>query len=228
MFTTSTSTNDIYEIIQEMIFSGKLKPGETVTEIGLSKILGFSRTPVREALRHLEQEGLIISENRRKRINILSIKDIEDIFDLKICIECSVAKWAAENRKVKDSKALNKLADQMIQVSRKRPHCETEEEQWFQKYLEVDNKIHHLIFQMGNNAKAEQTIYSLNKQWHRFKVGLLAIEGRIEKAAEEHFNFVQAIVTGDSEKAYILMETHLENLKRMIIKLLKHFHYPSL
>ena len=75
----------------------KRKPGEAITEISLSKRLGIGRTPIREALKKIEHEGLIFTTNHRKRIYILTLKELEEIFDIKICLESYVAECAANN-----------------------------------------------------------------------------------------------------------------------------------
>jgi DNA-binding GntR family transcriptional regulator len=221
------SPQNSYDIIQEMIFSGKLKPGEVVTETSLSQRLGWSRTPIREALRQLEQEGLIVTEKRRKRINILSMRDIGEIFDLKIVIESTIAQWAAERGSNNKKEALGIALQHMLEIAHRRPSEDHEEKQWFDEYLKVDQEIHHLLFEMAENSKAEKIINNLNKQWHRLRVGLLAMEGRIEKSALEHQKFVRAILINDGEAASDSMKIHLSNLKRIIIKLMQHFFYPE-
>ncbi len=67
----------------------------------------------------------------------------------------------------------------------------------------------------------------MNIQWHRLKVGMLALEGRIEKTVAEHEAFVQAILEKNPEKAEQAMQEHMKNVKRELIKLMKVFHYPS-
>ena len=85
-----------YETIKSLIMSARLGPGQAVTETALSEKLGFSRTPIREALGDLEREGLIVTKNRRKRVYMLTVNEVEDIFDLKIEIESAVARWATQ------------------------------------------------------------------------------------------------------------------------------------
>jgi len=217
---------DAYETIQKLILSSQLKPGAIITEIGLSKQLGLGRTPVREALQKLEQEGLVVTENRRKRVFILTIKEIEDIFDLKICIESAVAQWAAERGEAAEFSQLSAIMNQMKTLAAARPANEPEEEAWFKKWMTLDAALHQCLFQMAANKRAEQIITNLNKQWHRLKVGLLAMEGRIEKSVIEHEKIVQAVLNQNGQEAFEAMHNHLQNLKRMLIRLLKFFNYP--
>ncbi len=216
-----------YNEIQELIINSKLKPGATVTEIGLSKQLNMSRTPVREALVKLEQEGLVVSESGRKKIFMLTIREIDEMFDIKIVLESAISKWAAKRGSDTDKLNLQSLLNQMIAHVKKRPSDESEEEIWFQEWLKLDRKLHDLIFSMAGNKKAKQFILNINKQWHRLRVGLQAMEGRIEKSIEEHEKFVTAIIKGDGDKAMMETQAHLSSLKRIIIKMLKLFNYPN-
>ena len=90
---------EAYNYVKKLILSTKLKPGEIISEQSLAEELGISRTPVREALRKLEQEGLIVSNKRRKQVFILTMKDMEEIFDIKEVLESNIARWAAEKGK---------------------------------------------------------------------------------------------------------------------------------
>ena len=94
----SRPINEAYAAIQELIMSSKIKPGEMITESGISERLSISRTPVREAIQKLEQEGLIFTEKRRKYVYVLTVKEIEEIFDIKICLESTMSIPAARCR----------------------------------------------------------------------------------------------------------------------------------
>jgi len=215
-----------YHAIQDLIMSMHIKPGEVVTETALSDKVGIGRTPVREALKVLEQEGLIVTKNRRKRVYILTVKEIEEIFDLKISIEGYLVKKAAEQGDKASFSKLSKCTKEMRKLASITPRNENEEQQKLDKWLEVDKELHTIIFNIANNKRAEQVIRNLNTQWHRLRVGIYTMEGRMEKAVEEHEKFVGAIVSGNGDEAEMQMRTHLDNLKRELVKILKLFHYP--
>jgi GntR family transcriptional regulator, rspAB operon transcriptional repressor len=215
-----------YKTIQELILSMHIKPGETVTETSLSHQIGIGRTPVREALKILEQEGLIVTHNRRKRVYILTVKEIEDIFDLKICIESAVVKWATENRTKEDGEKLKSLVAKMKQLSAMKVEDESDEKKRLEEWLRTDNELHSTLFKMADNKRAEQIIKNLNTQWHRLRVGIYTMEGRMERAVGEHERFIQAIVRGEATAAESNMRVHLENLKKELVKILKMFHFP--
>ena len=216
-----------YEKIKGLILSANLQPGQAVTETALSKDLGLSRTPVREALHELEREGLVITKNRRKRVHMLTVSDIEDIFDLKIEIESVVAGWAAQRGSKNQFQQLDKISNQMQRLARLRPGSERKEQAWLNKWLVADRKLHALLFQMAHNKRARQIIENFNSQWHQMKLGMLALEGRIEKSAVEHERIVRAVCAQRPVQAEKQMRTHLQNLKKELVKIMKLAHYPS-
>lgn len=216
-----------YETIKGLILSGKLRPGQAVTETALSKSLGFSRTPIREALHDLEQEGLIVTRNRRKRVYMLTVNEIEDIFDLKIEIESAVACWAAQRGSKKQFERLVKISKEMKRLARLRPIDERKEDAWLDKWLVADRKLHALMFIMASNKRALQIIRNFNSQWHQLKLGMLTLEGRIEKSAVEHERIVQAVCAGDASNAGKQMRNHLQKLKKELVKIMKIANYPS-
>ena len=214
-----------YEEIRHRILAMEMKPGEIVSENKLSQELGISRTPIREALKQLEQDGLISSSNRRKRVFVLTIHEVEEIFDLKIAVESHIARWAAERGEQTERSQLQQVVQQMKKFADV-PEDTSEVHEWIDEWLEIDNQFHALLFQMANNKRSEQIIKNLNYQWHRLRIGLLAMEGRIQKSVKEHANIAQAILEGNAENAENLMKDHLGNLKKMITTIMSAFHFP--
>ena len=218
---------EAYRAIQNLILSLQIKPGEMITEIGMSELLGIGRTPVREAMHKLEQEGLIVTRNRRKYVYVLTVKEIKEIFDIKVCLESQVCAWAAERGTDSQRQTLASILNEMRDLVKIRPSDEKAETLWYNKWLEKDNALHKLIFEMADNQRATNLLNNLNRQWHRLRVGLMTMEDRIEKSLDEHEHFVTAIVKGDSEVARSGMREHLSNLKRVLIQLLRMFDYPA-
>ncbi len=217
-----------YEEIKHRILTMDIKPGEVISENKLSQEVGVSRTPLREALKQLEVDGLIVSSGRRKRVFMLTIHEIEEIFELKVAIESSVARLATEKGQEQDFAELRDIVQHMNQFAEIVPEDTSEaHDRWLNEWLELDRRFHDLLFQMANNRRAEQVIKNLNYQWHRLRVGLLAMEGRIQKSVKEHTGIAQAILDGKSVEAEALMKDHLSNLKKMIITIMSAFHFPT-
>ena len=216
-----------YDAIQNLILSSNVKPGEAVTEIGLSKRLGLGRTPVREALHKLEQEGMIVTENRRKRVYLLTVAEAEEIFDVKIALESALCGWAAARGDDKDRAGLARILERMRTLLASRPIDPEAGSTWFKKWVETDEALHRQIYRMAGNKRAEAFIVQLNRQWHRVRVGMMAIEGRLDRSIEEHSAFVEAILKQNVRAAEEAMTQHLTNLKRMLVQILNMFHYPA-
>ena len=216
-----------YETIKGLIISASLRPGQAITETALSSSLGFSRTPIREALHDLEQEGLIVTKNRRKRVYMLTVNEIEDIFDLKIEIESAVACWAAQRGSKKQFEKLVKISRKMKRLAQLRPSDERKENAWLEKWLATDRKLHALLFEMAGNKRTQQIIQNFNSQWHQLKLGMLTLEGRVEKSAVEHERIIRAVCACDSNGARKQMRNHLQKLKKELVKIMKIAHYPS-
>ncbi len=216
-----------YDAIQNLILSSVVKPGEAITEIGLSKRLGLGRTPVREALHKLEQEGMIVTENRRKRVYLLTVAEAEEIFDIKIALESALCGWAAARGGEKDRAGLARILERMRMLLADRPTDPEAGSAWFKKWVETDEALHRQIYRMAGNKRAEVFILQLNRQWHRVRVGMMAIEGRLDRSIEEHSAFVEAILKQNVRAAEEAMAQHLTNLKRMLVQILNMFHHPA-
>ncbi len=222
-----TAWEQAYETIQELILGMEIKPGEAVTETAISQRLGLSRTPVREAFKKLEQEGLIVTTNRRKRVYLLTIREMEELFDLKTCIEGAVARWAAESADKDCRRRLRDALTQMKRVAAAHPGDTLKEQVWLEDWLDSDQRFHEALFEMAGNRRARQVIRNCNMQWHRLKLGMLTLEGRVERSVTEHEQVAAAILSGKPAIAQKAMETHLQNLKKELVKVMRILHYPA-
>ncbi len=216
-----------YERIKDMILNMEFKPRDIVSENKMAQLLGISRTPVRDALKRLEQEGLIITSNRRKRVYVLTVQEIEEIFDLKKVVEGSIARWAAERGSKEDRRRLEDIFKKMERIVESEPEEASKVEEWKHTWLEEDRRYHEQLFRMAGNLRAAQFVRSLNTYWHRLRLGIVAIEGRIKVSQGEHRKITNAILKGDADVAEKAAASHLENLKRMLVNIMKVFNYPT-
>ncbi len=220
MIKTKNSVAVAYDLILQGILNKDLKPGEVVTEVSLAERFNLGRTPVREALGRLEMEGLIQTENRTKRVCFLTTNDIEEIFELKIAIEGHLAARAAEL--INDTE-IDTLSNIVLNMKALLAAQDLSRQEFLNNWLKYDNEFHDLIFKITGNKRAEGIRKRLNLQWHRLKVGLSVIEGRIETAVEEHTKIAEAIIHRDRSTAMKKMQDHLDNLKQVLISLMKTF-----
>lgn len=222
------SKENAYTQIHDLILGMEIKPGEAITEISLSKRLSIGRTPVREALKKIEQEGLIFTTNHRKRIYILTLKELEEIFDIKICLESYVAECAANNCTSRYSKQLQIALKEMEIAASLSIQNDYEEKKRLNDWLIADRTLHHLLFKMADKPKIEPIIQTLDLQWQRLRLGIYTLEGRMNRSYLEHKTFVLAIIDKNPEEANNLMRLHLKNVSSELIKLFKMFNYPSM
>ncbi len=215
-----------YDEIKRLILVMGIRPGENLSENALAGRLGISRTPVREALKALEREGLVVAEHGRKRAFVLTIRDVDEIFDLKIALEGKIARWAAERGTAADRAALARVADRMAALARHEPAPGSGSDEWHGKWLALDEEYHDLLFRMAGNRRAEQTIRIQNSLWHRLRLGMIAIEGRIGRATGEHGGIARAVVAADGAESEKLMAAHLRRLQEMLRGIMEAFHYP--
>lgn len=221
------SRDKAYDNIRDLILSMKIMPGQSVTENALSDQLGLGRTPVREALARLESEGLIYSKNGRKTVYTLTIEEIKEIFDIKYALEGAMAKWAAERGTSADKKRLRSIMSDMKRLAKTRPENEQERENYLHSWIKIDKALHDVIFKMAGSEKAARIVEKLNIQWHRTRISVYAIEGRILRSSKEHEEFVNYIIEGNAEKAEASMKKHFQTLKSEIENVMKLFNYPT-
>jgi DNA-binding GntR family transcriptional regulator len=215
---TRTLQKKAYDFIKEKIMNRELKPGHYITDSQLASELGISRTPVREALRLLEHEGFLISRTRKGwQVYSLSLKDIHEIFDIKETLESLMARKAAGCKDKEKRAQLKTTMDRM-----KRAALADNHEAW----READVKLHDILFEMSGNERASRAIRELNEQWYRVRLGLVAMQGRVERSNGEHEAVIEKILSGDEDGAERCMRNHLHNLREELEHLLVNMVLP--
>jgi DNA-binding GntR family transcriptional regulator len=207
-----TFQQQAYDYLRGRIINLGYKPGEYITDTEIASQLNISRTPVREAFHRLEKEGLLINEARRGwKIYTLSLEDIHEIFDIKEVIEGMVARKAAL---CNDDCLRGKL--QEIVATMQAAANAGDADAW----LKADFLLHDILFQMAGNERANRIIENLNAQWHRVRIGFVALQGRTKHSAAEHQLFVESILAGNGDEAEQRMRTHLNRVREELVHLL--------
>ena len=214
----STYQQLAYDYVKSRIMRLELKPGAYITDSQIATEVNVSRTPVREAFYRLEHEGLLVSQARRGwRVYTLSLQDIEEIFDIKEALEGMVARQAAQCHDEDLRAALREALQRMTAASQVGAA-----DDWHK----ADTDVHNTIFAMAANDRAAHIIQNLNDQWHRIRIGFVAIEGRMQRASTEHAAIVACILAGDGDTAESLMRSHLDNVRQELIRLLVNLVLP--
>ena len=207
-----------YEFVRRGILDHSFRPGQDLNDGEIATQLGISRTPVREALRRLEREGLVVHIPRRGwTVFTLQVEDIAQIFEIKQALEGMMARRAAERLRPKVGAALLSAVADMEAAA-----AAGDRQAWFA----ADVRLHDVLQRASGNDRAAEIVTTLNAQWHRLRVGLLAIEGRIDRSTPEHRDIVERVLAGDGAEAERLMQTHLGNLGKYLIDLLTNLVLP--
>lgn len=203
----------VCETLRDAIRKGILEPGERLMEVQLADELGISRTPVREAIRKLEQEGYVIMMPRRGTyVSDVSVSDVKEIFEIRSALE-SLATGLAARRIEQDE--LEKLQSLLTEIEGYIQKNDIE------KIVETDIEFHGLLYQVSRNERLAGIISNLKEQLARFRKLSMSYPGRLRETFEEHSEMVEAIANGDVSAARDAAEHHMERAEETLLKAMR-------
>ncbi|MTI82108.1 MAG: GntR family transcriptional regulator [Firmicutes bacterium] len=203
----------VFETLREAIIKGNLNPGERLMEIQLAEEMGVSRTPVREAIRKLELDGLVVMVPRKGAyVAGISMKDIVDVLEVRAALDALAARLAAE--RITDDE-LDKLEKSIVSIS------EVSDGKNLDEVVARDTGFHETIYEASRNKKLVQFITHLKEQLQRFRSTSLSIPGRTKEALEEHKQIVEALSERNAELASQLAYQHIENAENSMLSAIK-------
>ena len=200
----------VFQTLRKAIISGDFEPGERLMEIGLAKKLGVSRTPVREAIRMLELEGLVVMVPRRgAEVARITITDLRDSLEVRLAIEELAVSLACDRITEEEKQRLIAANEEfkMLILNKKVPDI-----------VEGDVKFHDIIFEATKNRRLISTAHSLREQVYRFRVEYVKDFGYHDVLVKEHNEITQAILSGDKETAVEIMRKHIYNQELIVIQ----------
>ena len=200
----------VFENLREAILTGKLEPGQRLMEVSLAEQLGVSRTPVREAIRKLELEGLVVMIPRKGAyVADVSLKDIIEVLEIRAALEGLAASLASERMSEED---LERLEVTSYEFKKSLENGTVEE------MVEKDVEFHDLIFNATNNQKLVQINNTLREQVYRFRITYISDFDTSKKLVQEHQQIIEAISNRDSRMAMEQAMSHIENAENFIIE----------
>ncbi len=199
----------VYEELKRQILVGEIAPGTRMMEVEMAEDMGVSRTPIREAIRKLEKEGLVTIEPRRGAYaSEISVKDMVDVLEVRQDLEGMAAALAAEKVTEEEKQAFIKVNSEYEEAIKS---GNTEE------IIRCDELFHQLIVSYSGNKTLNQLLSQVQELALRFRYIYYDDFSRYEKMPKEHEQIEEAILSGDSHKARIVAEEHVTKLKRFII-----------
>ena len=206
----STSLADqVFEKLENDIIQGIYQRGELLTELKLVEQLGVSRTPIREALRRLEQERLIEDTGKGSRVLGITKEDLEDIMNIRQRIEGLAAYYAAKNITPDGLRELTHIVDL--------------QEFYFSKHdkehlRQVDDQFHDMICALSRRSVIADTLIPLMRKTRRYRRVAIDDWERTTNTMNEHRKMFEAIASGNAELAQELATAHIVEAKRHMIE----------
>ena len=200
----------VSDALRQAIRDGILPPGERLMEIPLAEELGVSRTPIREAIRILEQEGLIVMIPRRGTyVADMSLKDITEVFELRSILEELAAELAAERITNEEIEALEQ---HLVEIGNYM------NEKNLDKVVQADILFHEILYKASRNDRLVEMIHNLREQTLRFRTLSMSQTGRLAKTWDEHRQLVEAISDRDVERARQIARIHMEESEKTLLE----------
>ena len=206
----STSLADqVFDKLENDIIQGIYKRGELLTELKLVEQLGVSRTPIREALRRLEQERLIEDTGKGSRVLGITVEDLEDIMNIRERIEGLAAYYAAKNMTPEGLKELTHIVDlQEFYFSK----------QDKEHLRQVDDAFHDMICTLSRRSVIADTLIPLMRKTRRYRRVAIDDWERTTNTMNEHRKMFEAIASGNAELAQELATQHIIHASRHMIE----------
>jgi len=198
----------VFNTMRHAIIEGDFKPGQRLMEVQLAEQMGVSRTPVREAIRKLELEGLVIMVPRKGAyVAGLSSEDIKDVVEIRAILEGFAAKQASYNYTPQDIKQLEAVFKNFEQAVLENSIVDL---------INYDTEFHEVIYKIANNTKLIQISNALREQVQRYRVAYFTQTHRTDILLKEHRSMLDAIINKDGNRAREIAEQHVSSTEELI------------
>jgi DNA-binding GntR family transcriptional regulator len=197
-----TAVDHAYEMIWKQLIVGGGRDSYRLSDVALAAQLGVSRTPVRQALHRLAEDGLVISDPRRGFwMRTFTARDVREIYTLRGALEVLAVRLAAPNVSERDLRVqLESAADLLANPG---AHSKAQ-------HLRSDIHLHNLLILASGNSRLIRALATLRAQHSMFQVRDSSYPRRIELAAQDHYDILCALLKGTIDEAADMMAAHIE------------------
>lgn len=193
----------VFNTLRQAILRGELKPGERLMEIQLANKLGVSRTPIREAIRKLELEGLVLMIPRKgAEVADITEKSLRDVLEVRRALEELSVQLACEKITQEEIEELEKAAEEFKKILKSDDITEI---------AEADVRFHDVIYMATDNQKLIQLLNNLREQMYRYRVEYLKNPKVHQKLIKEHEEIIEHIKKREKEAATEIVCKHIDN-----------------
>lgn len=203
----------VFKTLRQAILRGELKPGERLMEIHLANRLGVSRTPIREAIRKLELEGLVVMVPRRgAQVACITEKSLKDVLEVRRALDALSIELACDRITGDEKIELKNARDSFIAATKTKDAT---------VIATADVKFHDIIIAAAGNDKLSGLINNLAEQMYRYRFEYIKDETQHDKIIAEHNEIYESIIAHDKQKAAQAVKTHIDSQELSIIRTLK-------
>ena len=203
----------VFNTLRQGILKGELEPGERLMEVQLANRLGVSRTPIREAIRKLELEGLVVMIPRKgAEVAKISEKNLQDVLELRCALEELAIELACERISEDMLKELDRM---FIEFQNGIRNVD------LTVIAELDEKFHDVIYEATQNQKLIQMINNLREQMYRYRLEYIKDANKREAIVEDHRLILEALKNKDVETARKAVRDHITHQRTTILENLK-------
>lgn len=210
IYDQSSLRGQVFNRIQEDIINGRYEPGDSLVEMKLAEELGVSRTPIREAIRQLELEGLVTYiPNKGVYVTGISEQDIKDIYKIRSLVEGLAVKWAIERIEAHQLKELEEIVELMEYYTEKGD---------MEQVTKLDTQFHDVIYDACKSRVLKNTLRNLLRYIRKARLTSLRVPRRAYQALAEHKQILEAFKSHEPEKGERLMIQHISQASLNLYK----------
>jgi DNA-binding GntR family transcriptional regulator len=202
--------DQVYDILKNMIILREIQPGQKVPEEELCRKLGVSRTPIRETLCRLENEGIVRIVPRRGAFVVVQSKQtVREILEIREALEGLVARLATQNMDAPTAERIMKSLARADRLAAAEPQPA--------KYTHADIEFHELLLKACDNQMLHNMMQVVNAHLQIIRLRTVVLPGRARKTVKEHFKIMEAVNRRDPDQAEDLMRQHIRSVRRVAL-----------
>ena len=203
----------VFHTLRQAILRGELKPGERLMEIQLANKLGVSRTPIREAIRKLELEGLVLMIPRKgAEVADISEKSLRDVLEVRKVLEELAVKLTCDKIKSAQIRELKRAAEEFRKTLKSGD---------ITQIAEADVRFHDVIYEATDNQKLIQLLNNLREQMYRYRIEYLKRQEAYPQLLAEHEDIIRRIENKDKERAAEIVCRHIDNQVEAVMNVIR-------